>query len=215
MSIRYTTPYRSLRIANIPDSNWDEQRVEELTFVSYAALFFQVITMILFLFTPAAWSMYFSWASWTSLFFILLGYNFFPSQASTRFVTTTLNRPLHFTAMLWNALAVFAFMSLHKWFPSMLSGMASLSTTYTNALALMVSLFIMSHGRHAINFIALTHRLLITLMAWGSSIILGDSAIMSFVGVALLIDLMHRVHARWVPLLTNARSIQRYSNPLV
>lgn len=123
----------------------------------------------------------------------------FPTSASSRFITFNFKRPHHFipTACglaIATLLAVVSAAQIQFAEPYGLSG-----NTAGHFAALFMALSITTGGRYALNFVAMTERLLVLLFCWGGSVMVADTTLLAFGAIGLSLNLLWSIQSRWTP----------------
>lgn len=201
MSTTIVTPHQdsreALRTASIPDTNDDGSQVP-------STFWFSMLSVGLMLAITIAWfigpSPAHSLCGLSVLLLAVLVYEF-PTQASSRFITSTMNRPRHFRVAVTGMVfaSTMAAQSMFSWSWLSTHGLSANSAGHLSVL--FTALLITTAGRYALNYIAMTKRLFVLLACWGCSIVVDNQTLQAVAVLALSLNVVWNIHARWTPLL--------------
>ena len=124
----------------------------------------------------------------------------FPTSASQRFITTNFRRPLHFipTAIGFAVASSAALLSAAQ--IDVAGSIALSANTAGNLAALFAALSIATGSRYAMNFVAMTERLIVLLLCWGGSAMVQDNTLLAIGVVGLSLNVLWSIQSRWTPM---------------
>lgn len=187
----------ALRTNAIPDTNEDGSKIPSTFWFSMLSVFLMSTLLVAWFIGPAPAN---ALCGLSILLLAVLVYEF-PTQASSRFITSTMHRPRHFTVAATGAFiaSALAALSLFSWGWLNTNGLTANSAGHLSVL--FTGLLITTAGRYALNYIAMTKRLFILLVAWGFSCALDAASFQAMAVMALSLNVVWNIHARWCPQL--------------
>lgn len=191
------TQREELRTSAIPDTNFDGSKLRSTFWFSVLPLLLMAATFPIVLlfsnFSPVAGAVGFL------VLCALISY--FPSQASSRFITANFKRPIHFIPSVVS-LVVASFLAIVGALNSDLLTPMNITAQAAGTLgAFFVAVTITTSGRYAMNYIAMTQRLFVVLACWGGSSMVVDQTLLAVGVVGLSLDVLWHIQSRWVPMV--------------
>ena len=169
----------AIQASSIPDTCFDGSNIRSTFWLSVLTPVLMIATLL----SPLLGSNVLPIAGAVSILVLFLLISYFPTNASQRFITPTLRRPAHFipTAVGLALAMVTAYLSAAQ---INIAGPVPLSANTSGNLAtLFMALSIATGGRYAMNFIAMTERLIVLLLCWGASAMVQENTLLAL-GVA-------------------------------
>lgn len=188
----------ALNASSIPDINFDGSKARSTFWLAVLAPVLMAATLIT-MFAPERNFSHIAGGVCMAMLVLLLAQ--FPTSASSRFITFNFKRPLHFipTAAGLGIASTLAVLSASE---VDFTGAFTLSANSAGHFAvLFLALSIATGGRYAMNFVAMTERLMVLLFSWGGSTMVQDSTLLAVGVVGLSLNTLWHIQSRWTPMV--------------
>lgn len=186
----------ALNASRIPDINFDGSKARSTFWLAVLAPVLMAATFITMLSPERNFSHI---AGGVCMAVLVLLLSQFPTSASSRFITFNFKRPTHFipSAIGLGVASTLAVLSAAQ---IDFTGAFTLSANSAGHFAaLFMAVSIATAGRYAMNFVAMTERLMVLLFCWGGSAMVEDSTLLAVGVVGLALNVLWHIQSRWVP----------------